>query len=53
MTEKIDRENPYAQILEILKTYVFPVPSKEEIRLLELGREKADLEELPYPIMYQ
>jgi len=53
MTEKIDRENPYAQILEILKTYVFPVPSKEEVMLLELGREKADLEELPYPIMYQ
>jgi nitrate reductase delta subunit len=33
--------------------HVFPTPTKEEIEQLELGREEADLEELPYPIMYQ
>lgn len=51
--EHLDRENPYAKILEVLMNYVFPEPTKEQIAQLEFDREEADLEELPYPIMYQ
>lgn len=53
MLQHIDRNNPYANILDVLMRYVFKKPTKEEIKQLEDGREKADLEELPYPIMYQ
>ncbi|WP_085992611.1 nitrate reductase molybdenum cofactor assembly chaperone [Oceanobacillus senegalensis] len=53
MLENINKENPYAKILEMLVKHVFPTPTKEEMKQLEAGREKADLEELPYPIMYQ
>ncbi|MFD1848509.1 nitrate reductase molybdenum cofactor assembly chaperone [Oceanobacillus bengalensis] len=53
MLEHVDEANPYARILVMLMKHVFPTPSKEEIKQLESGREEADLEELPYPIMYQ
>lgn len=53
MLQHIDKNNPYAHILDELMRYVFKKPTKEEIKQLEDGREKADLEELPYPIMYQ
>lgn len=46
-------DSPYYDILHILALYVFPEPSKEEIDKLEFEREEADLEELPYPIMYK
>lgn len=49
----IDADNPYYGILQVLMTYVFAKPSAAELRKLENGREEADLEELPYPIMYQ
>lgn len=45
-------DNPYFNILYILMEYVFPEPTKKEIKRLEFEREDADLEELPYPIMY-
>lgn len=53
MLENIDENNPYAKILDILMKYVFLTPTKQELKQLEAGREEADLEELPYPIMYQ
>lgn len=52
MVNNIEEENPFSKILLILMTYVFPVPTKEEVEKLEFEREEADLEELPYPIMY-
>ncbi|WP_068672611.1 nitrate reductase molybdenum cofactor assembly chaperone [Oceanobacillus sp. Castelsardo] len=53
MKENIHPENPYGNIFNILMKYVFPTPTNEEMKQLEAGREEADLEELPYPIMYQ
>ncbi|WP_404452298.1 nitrate reductase molybdenum cofactor assembly chaperone [Virgibacillus necropolis] len=53
MVNNIADENPYSAILLILMEYVFPVPTKEEVEKLEFEREEADLEEMPYPIMYQ
>lgn len=49
----IPEENLYAPLFQILMQFVFPVPTKEEIEDLEKDREEADLEEMPYPIMYQ
>ncbi|GGA81622.1 nitrate reductase molybdenum cofactor assembly chaperone [Ornithinibacillus halotolerans] len=51
--ENLAQHTPYSRILKILMNHVFPNPSKEEIEQLENNREEADLEELPYPIMYQ
>ncbi|GGJ85134.1 hypothetical protein GCM10007063_04590 [Lentibacillus kapialis] len=45
-------ENPYFNFLYLLMETVFPQPTKQEIQKLEFEREEADLEELPYPIMY-
>ncbi|TFJ93868.1 nitrate reductase molybdenum cofactor assembly chaperone [Lentibacillus salicampi] len=45
-------ENPYFNFLQLLMESVFPQPTKQEIDRLEFDREEADLEELPYPIMY-
>lgn len=53
LKENIENENPYVNILQTLMKYVFPTPTSEEMKQLEAGREEADLEELPYPIMYQ
>lgn len=52
MVNNIPEENPYAAVLLLLMEHVFPVPTKEEVEKLEFEREDADLEELPYPIMY-
>lgn len=53
MVNSIDLDNPYAGILQLLMKFVFPNPTKQEIEKLEFTREEADLETLPYPIMYQ
>ncbi|HLS60361.1 MAG TPA: nitrate reductase molybdenum cofactor assembly chaperone [Virgibacillus sp.] len=53
MANHIDEENPYASILTFLMQDVFPSPTKEEIEQLANNREEADLDELPYPLMYQ
>ncbi|MBW3496762.1 nitrate reductase molybdenum cofactor assembly chaperone [Bacillus sp. FDAARGOS_1420] len=45
--------NPYHKVMEILMEFVFEVPKLEEITLLENQREEADLEPLPYPMIYQ
>ncbi|MEH7225144.1 nitrate reductase molybdenum cofactor assembly chaperone [Bacillus sp. JJ1566] len=45
--------NPYHKIVNLLMMFVFEAPEAEEITLLENQREEADLEELPYPMLYQ
>ncbi|PGS78526.1 nitrate reductase molybdenum cofactor assembly chaperone [Bacillus cereus] len=49
----LSQSNPYYKIIEFLMIFVFEVPKSEEITLLENQREEADLEPLPYPMMYQ
>ncbi|QHS21450.1 nitrate reductase molybdenum cofactor assembly chaperone [Virgibacillus sp. MSP4-1] len=53
MYDHIGDDNAYKGIFQMLVEHVFPAPSDEEKKQLEAGREEADLEELPYPIMYQ
>src|SRR5699024_11085196 len=53
MRNSISGENPYAAILFVLMEFVFPEPTAEEIKKMEFEREEADLENMPYPIMYQ
>jgi len=53
MKERMAGDNPYTNIVALLTDYIFEKPSEEEIKELVSGREEADLEELPYPIMYQ
>ncbi len=53
MLNHMNEMNPYRDILYVLMHFVFPIPTKEEVEKLEVDREEADLEELPFPIMYQ
>lgn len=53
MKNSISGDNPYAIILYVLMEFVFDEPTKEEIKRLEFDREDADLENLPYPMLYQ
>ncbi|PFO08407.1 nitrate reductase molybdenum cofactor assembly chaperone [Bacillus sp. AFS076308] len=46
-------ENPYKKAIELLMMFVFETPGTEEISALEILREQADLDELPYPLMYR
>ena len=45
--------NPYHNAINLLMMFVFTAPEKEEIAFLENEREEADLDELPYPVMYR
>jgi nitrate reductase delta subunit len=45
--------HPYHQLIELLMLYVFEKPAADEITNLENLREEADLDELPYPMMYR
>ncbi|WP_099361074.1 nitrate reductase molybdenum cofactor assembly chaperone [Fredinandcohnia onubensis] len=51
--KNLSDSNPYHRIVDLLMMFVFEVPEAEEITLLENQREEADLEELPYPMLYQ
>src|SRR5699024_6322443 len=53
MRNSISGDNPYAAILSVMMQVVFPEPTAEEIKKMEFEREEADLENMPYPIMYQ
>ncbi|HLQ71181.1 MAG TPA: nitrate reductase molybdenum cofactor assembly chaperone, partial [Bacillota bacterium] len=53
MKDHISGDNPYAIILYVLMEFIFDEPTKEEIEKLEFDREEADLEDLPYPMLYQ
>lgn len=48
----LPEDNPYIHVFSTLK-HIFPEPTSDEIKRLEFEREEADLEELPFPIMYQ
>jgi nitrate reductase delta subunit len=45
--------NPYKKAIELVMMFVFDTPESEEISKLEILREEADLNELPYPLMYR
>lgn len=45
--------NPYRKALELVLMFVFEAPEQEKITKLETLREEADLNELPYPLMYR
>lgn len=45
--------NPYHAVLETLMLHVFEAPKSEEIKKLENAWEEADLDPLPYPMLYQ
>ncbi|GHH98377.1 nitrate reductase molybdenum cofactor assembly chaperone [Neobacillus kokaensis] len=49
----LPESHPYFNPVALLTKYVFKSPNAEEIALLEHEREKADQDELPYPLMYQ
>jgi nitrate reductase molybdenum cofactor assembly chaperone NarJ/NarW len=53
LVNNLPESNPYHNAIGLLMKYVFEVPNREEIILLENDREEADLDELPYPMMYQ
>jgi nitrate reductase molybdenum cofactor assembly chaperone NarJ/NarW len=53
LVNNLPKINPYHDAIGLLMKFVFEVPGKEEITLLENDREEADLDELPYPMMYQ
>ncbi|SER64265.1 respiratory nitrate reductase chaperone NarJ [Gracilibacillus ureilyticus] len=50
--EQLPEDNPYHQLIGLLMEDVFQAPTKTEIKKMEQNREEADLDELPYPIMY-
>ncbi|TDK63418.1 nitrate reductase molybdenum cofactor assembly chaperone [Bacillus salipaludis] len=49
----LTEDNPYKRAIEVLMMYVFEAPGTDEISALEILREQADLDELPYPLMYR
>ncbi|WP_044157674.1 nitrate reductase molybdenum cofactor assembly chaperone [Virgibacillus sp. MSP4-1] len=53
LLNELPKENPYYPIISLLMQYVFEPPTKEDLEKMEQQQEKTDLEELPYPIMYQ
>lgn len=50
--DHLEEENPFTPLFKLLMSLVFVPPSKEEIANLEREREEADLEEMPYPLVY-
>lgn len=49
---QLPESNPYYPLINRLMQDIFQAPTKEELKQMEQEREEADLEELPYPIMY-
>lgn len=52
VADHLPEDSPYRELFAYLMEDVFGEPSDEEIRRLEAKREQADLDELPYPILY-
>lgn len=50
--DHLPEDSPYAGIFGILMTDVFEEPTEEQIKMLESKRETADLDELPYPVLF-
>ncbi|MDR7075989.1 nitrate reductase assembly molybdenum cofactor insertion protein NarJ [Neobacillus niacini] len=53
LLNNLHTSNPYYQAIEVLMEFVFEAPGAEEIMLMEREYEQADLDELPYPLMYR
>jgi nitrate reductase delta subunit len=49
----LQNENPYKRVLELGTMFVFEPIETEELSALDYLREQADLDELPFPIMYR
>lgn len=45
-------DHPYYPTVSLLTEHVFEKPTRDEMLKVEQEREEADLEELPFPIMY-
>lgn len=52
VADHLPGDSPYRELFAYLMEDVFGEPSEEDIRRLEAKREQADLDELPYPILY-
>ncbi|MBN3526488.1 nitrate reductase molybdenum cofactor assembly chaperone [Paenibacillus apiarius] len=52
VSDQLPTGHPYTELFDLLVQNVFGVPSTEDISLLEQKREEADLDELPFPILY-
>lgn len=52
VADHLPEDSPYRELFVYLMEEVFGEPSEEDIRRLEAKREQADLDELPYPILY-
>ncbi|MNW46044.1 Nitrate reductase molybdenum cofactor assembly chaperone NarJ [compost metagenome] len=52
VADHLPEDSPYREVFAYLMEKVFGEPSEEDIRRLEAKREQADLDELPYPILY-
>lgn len=50
--DNLAEDSPYRELFRILMSEVFKEPSEEDVRRLESKREVADLDELPYPILF-
>ncbi|MBP2239686.1 nitrate reductase delta subunit [Cytobacillus eiseniae] len=49
----LPNNNPYYHVFDLLMSFVFKAPNEEEIARLVNEREEADLDELPYPMIYR
>ncbi|TRM11887.1 nitrate reductase molybdenum cofactor assembly chaperone [Lentibacillus cibarius] len=49
---QVPETSPYHLVFSMLMQEVFETPSQSDLEKMEQEREEADLEELPYPIMY-
>ncbi|MBW4839299.1 MAG: nitrate reductase molybdenum cofactor assembly chaperone [Paenibacillaceae bacterium] len=52
VADHLPEDSPYREVFAYLMEEVFGEPSEEDIRRLEAKREQADLDELPYPVLY-
>ncbi|WP_462408844.1 nitrate reductase molybdenum cofactor assembly chaperone [Neobacillus sp. Marseille-QA0830] len=48
----LEDRNPYKRAVQLLQMFAFEELKPDEIANLENSREEADLNELPYPLMY-
>ncbi|MBP1933569.1 nitrate reductase molybdenum cofactor assembly chaperone [Ammoniphilus resinae] len=49
----LPHSNSYRNVLELLSKDVFAAPLEDEMEQLAFEREEADLDPLPYPMLYQ
>lgn len=44
--------SPYYHIFDLLMSFALKAPTADEISQVESGREEADLDDMPYPMLY-